>query len=215
MRLRRWSVATTAVTLAVSLLVACSSKATTEPRRPLDTRPAAQGSVVVSDDAEGYAVSLPPSWVKLPTDTGSFDAAAKQVLDKASLAARPAVTLGLVQLRSAVRTGVIVAAIDPDSGATANLVTLGANGQKVSEVAVGAANRLIGNGATDLTREKVTVDEIAAERSRFKNKFSSETGPVDLSESQLYVVRRGQAFILTLTGESADLDGIASSLKLA
>lgn len=215
MRVRRWSVATTAVTLAVSLLVACSSKSTTEPRRPLDKAPAAQGSVVVSDDAEGFAVSLPPSWVKLPTDTGSFDAAAKAVMDKAPPAAAPAVALGLVQLRSAVRTGVIMAAIDPDTGSTANLVTLGANGQKVSQVAIGAANSLIGNGATELTREKVTADGIPAERSRFRNAFSGDSGPVYLRESQLYVVRRGQAFILTLTGESADLDGIASSLKLA
>jgi len=153
--------------------------------------------------------------VKLPTDTGSFDAAAKQVLDNASPAAKPAVTLGLVQLRSAVRTGVILAAIDPTTGATANLITLGANGQKVSEVAIGSANRLIGNGATDLTRETLTVDGIPAERSRFRNAFSSDSGPVNLAESQLYVVRRGQAFILSLTGESADLDAIASSLKLA
>ncbi len=211
---RRWPVAATAAALALAVLVGCSSKSAPEPRRPLDTT-AAPGAVVVSDDAEGYAVSLPTTWVKLPTDIGSFPAAADAVKAQAPPAAAAAVALGLVQLKSAVTAGVIIAAIDPNTGSTANLVALDANGQKVSEVAVGAANRLIGNGATGLTRETITADGLPAARSRFHNAFSGDSGPVNLSESQLYVVRRGQAFILTLTGESADLDGIASSLKLA
>ncbi|MDQ6797578.1 MAG: hypothetical protein M3011_06070 [Actinomycetota bacterium] len=206
---------TAVVAMVLGVLVACSSKGTTtEPRRPLDKTPA-PGAVVVSDDAEGYALSLPPSWVKLPTEVSAFPAAADAVRAQAPPAAAAAVAIGLVQLKSAVTAGVSLAAIDPSTGSTANLVTLDANGQKVSEVAIGAANRLNGNGATGLTRETVTVDGIAAVRSRFRNAFSGESGPVNLSESQLYVVRRGQAFILTLTGESADLDGIASSLKLA
>jgi len=200
--------------MALGVVVACSSKGTSEPRRPLDKAPA-PGSVVVSDDAEGYALSLPASWVKLPTDGGAFPAAADAVRAQAPPAAAAAVAIGLVQLKSAVIAGVIVAAIDPNTGSTANLVALGANGQKVSEVAVGAANRLIGNGATGLTRATVTADGIPAVRSRFRNAFSGDSGPVNLNESQLYVVRRGQAFILTLTGDSADLDGIANSLKLA
>jgi len=200
--------------MTLGVLVACSSKGTPEPRRPLDTTPA-PGAAVVSDDAEGYALSLPASWVKLPTEVSAFPAAADAVRAQAPPATAAAVVLGLVQLKSAVTAGVILAAIDPNTGSTANLVALNANGQKVSEVAIGAANRLIGNGATDLTRATVTVDGIPAVRSRFRNAFSGESGPVNLNESQLYVVRRGQAFILTLTGESTDLDGIASSLKLA
>lgn len=202
------------VVLAVTTLVACSSKGTSEPRRPLDTTPAA-GSVVVSDDHEGFALSLPTGWVKMPTATDNFPAAADAVRAQAPPSAAAAVAVGLYQLKSAVLAGVVMAAIDPNTGSTANLVTLGANGQNVSKVSIGAANRLLGNGATDLTRETVTVDGVAAARSRFRTKFPGDTGPVDLAESQLYVVRRGQAFILTLTGESTDLDGIANSLKLS
>lgn len=210
----RWSVVAAIAVVALLGIVGCSSKSKVEAKRPLDTTPA-PGSVVVSDEAEGYAVSIPTSWVKLPTEVGAFDAAAEGVKAKAPPAALPAVTIGLVQLKSTVRAGAVLAAIDPATGATANLVTLGANGQNVSELAIGAANRLKGNGATDLTKVDVTADGIPAARSRFRTAFQGDSGPVNLDESQLYVVRRGQAFILTLAGGSADLDGIANSLKLA
>jgi len=202
------------VALVLAVLVGCSSKAAPEPRRPLDTTPA-PASVVVSDEAEGFAVSIPTSWVKMPTEIGKFDAAVDAVKAQASPAARPAVEIGLVQLKSAVRSGAVMAAIDPTTGSTANLITLSANGQKVSEVAIGAANGLKSNGATDVTRVTVTTDGIAAIRQRFRTPFQADSGPISLTESQLYVVRRNHAFILSLTGESADLDGIAASLKLA
>jgi len=153
--------------------------------------------------------------VKLPTDIGSFDAAASSVKASAPASAAPAVATGLVQLKSVVRDGAALAAIDPTTGATANLVTLSAGGQKPSEVAIGAGKQLVGNGATDVTRENVTVDGVTAVRQRFKTPFPGDAGPVNLSESQVYVVRRGQVFIFTLAGESADLDAIAASLKLA
>ncbi|MEN3315335.1 MAG: hypothetical protein V7605_1569 [Acidimicrobiaceae bacterium] len=208
------SVATAVVAIAVSLLVSCSGKSSSQPRRPLDTS-VAPGSSVVSDDAEGFAVSFPTTWVKLPTDIGSFDAAAGSVKASAPPSAASAVATGLLQLKSVVREGAALAAIDPTTGATANLVTLGAQGQKPSEVAIGAANQLIGNGATEVTRQNVTVDGVTAVRQRFKTPFPGDAGPVSLSESQLYAVRRGQVFILTLAGESPDLDAIAGSLKLA
>jgi hypothetical protein len=199
------SVATAVVAIAVSLLVSCSGKSSSQPRRPLDTS-VAPGSSVVSDDAEGFAVSFPTTWVKLPTDIGSFDAAAGSVKASAPPSAASAVATGLLQLKSVVREGAALAAIDP---------TTGAQGQKPSEVAIGAANQLIGNGATEVTRQNVTVDGVTAVRQRFKTPFPGDAGPVSLSESQLYAVRRGQVFILTLAGESPDLDAIAGSLKLA
>jgi len=211
---RKWSVATAMVVMALSLLASCSGKSSSEPRRPLDTS-AAPGSSVVSDTAGGFAVSFPTMWVKLPTDIGSFDAAAATVTAQAPPSAATAVATGLLQLKSAVREGAVLAAIDPNTGSTANLVTLSAGGQKASEIAIGAGKELTGNGATDVTRENTTADGVAAVRQRFRTPFPGDAGPVTLNESQLYVVRRGQVFILTLTGESADLDAIASSLKLA
>lgn len=208
------SIVATFVVLVLVALVGCSSKSKSEPRRPLDTTPA-PGSVVVSDDTQGYAVSIPSSWVKLPTESSAFDAAADQVRAQTSPEALPAVTIGLVQLKSAVRSGAVMAAIDTATGSTANLVTLDAQGQKVSEVAVGAGQRLVQNGATDFSKVATTTDGIAAVRSKFRTPFQSDSGPVNLNETQLYIVRRGQAFILTLTGESADIEGIANSVKLA
>ena len=40
-------------------------------------------------------------------------------------------------------------------------------------------------------------------------------GPIDLKETQIYVVHRGEAYIMTLAGESPDLDAVAASLQLA
>src|SRR5215210_5600330 len=91
-------VATIVVLVLTVLAAGCSSDKKVEPKRPLDTTPATPGAVVVSDDAMGYAVSIPPGWVRLPTEVSNFDAAADAVKAEASPEARPAVTLGLVQL---------------------------------------------------------------------------------------------------------------------
>ncbi|MGI9034355.1 MAG: hypothetical protein DLM65_01490 [Candidatus Aeolococcus gillhamiae] len=198
--------------LVISALGACSKKASVEPRRPLDTTPAA-GSVVVSDASAGYALSIPTSWKQMPTDVARFDGEADTL--KAASPAPAKLTTGLTQLKSVVRNGASVAAIDPDTGATANLIVLDAGGQKATQIAVGSANQLRGNGATDITRQAVTVDGLAAVRQSFRTPFPGGTGPVSLAENQIYVVRRSQAFILTLTGDSSALDGIAASLKLA
>ncbi len=215
MPLRRWPVAATMAALMLAVLVGCSSKGTpAEPRRPLDTT-AAAGSTVVSDDAEGFAVSIPTAWVKMPTEVGKFDAAADAVRAQAPPASAAAVDVGLYQLKSAVRSGVSIAAIDTQTGTTANLVTLASKNQKVDEIAVAAGNELRQNGDTNFERRPVTVDGIAGVRQRFVAPFPGASGPVNLNESQLYVARRGHVFILTLAGDSPDVDGIANSLKLA
>lgn len=213
MRAPRLSVAA-AVAVVVVSLVACSGKSSKEPRRTLDTNPA-PGSFVVSDDAAGFAISIPNSWVKLPTGLGDFDAAAATVRAQAPPNAAAALAIGLDQLKSAVRSGVVMAAVDPQTGSTVNLVTLGDQGQKPQQIAVGAANQLRSTGATDLTREPLTVDGVPAVRQRFRTAASGDNGPVTLTKSQLYVVRRGEVFIVSLTGEDPTLDGIGTSLKLA
>ena len=213
MRAPRWSVAATMVAVLLTL-VACSEDKPEEPARPLDTTPA-PGSVVVSDEATGFAVSIPESWVQLPTDIGGFDAAADRGRAEAPPDAAAAVAIGLVQLKSAVRSGVVLAAIDPRTGETANLVTLADQGQTAQEISVGAANQLSQNGATDLARQTITVDGVETVRQRFRTPLSGDTGPVTVTETQFYAVRRGEAFILTLVGESPVIDSIGTSLKLA
>lgn len=211
MRARK-AVATIMAVLTVGLLAACSSKAKAEPRRPLDTTPP-PGSVVVSDASAGYAVAIPTSWKQLPTDVARFDGDADALRAASQTPAKLAT--GLTQLKSVVRSGASVVAIDPDTGATANLIVLDAGGQNPTEIATGSANQLRQNGATGVTRRAVTVDGLRAVRQQFHTPFPGDAGPVDLAETQIYVVRRGQAFILTLAGDSPALDGIAASLKLA
>ncbi len=212
-RARRWSVTAAMVTVVLSL-VACSGDEPKEPKRPLDTTPAPE-SVVISDEAAGFAVSIPTSWVKMPTELGAYDAAADAVRNQAPPAEAAMVAIALDQLKSAVRGGVAMAAIDPQTASTANLVTLGDQGQSPDEIAIGAANQLIPTGATDITREPLTVDGVPAVRQRFKTTVSGDNGAVTLTKSQIYAVRRGEVFILTLVGESPGLDNIGTSLKLA
>lgn len=200
------------MTIAVSALVACSGKGGSAAPRPLDTTPV-PGSVVVTDAQAGFALDIPMSWKQLPTSIGNFDSAVDAL--RAQSGAADKLSVGLTQLKSVVRNGAAVVAIDPDTGATANLIVLDAGGQDATEIAKASAKQLRDNGATDITQESVVVDGVKAVRQRFRTPFPGDAGPVDLGESQLYVVRRSQAFILTLTGDSPALDGIAASLKLA
>lgn len=203
MRRRRWLV-TAVLTVA---LAACGGD--DEPAaRPLDTR-AAPGFTVVSDAPAGFAISLPTGWRQLPLDVGSFDAAADQLRTESDKLG-PALT----QLKSVVRSGANLAAADPATGSTVNLIVLPAD-SKPDEIATQTAIQLRSTGATDLTKEKVTVDGISAVRQRFRLPFPADSGTVELRESQYYVVRRGKAYILTLVGDSPQLDQIAASFKLA
>lgn len=196
-------------TVLIAALVACGSDDDDgPPLRTLDTTSVA-GATVVSDAQAGFAVSLPESWRQLPTDLGSFDAAADEVRKQSDK-----VTVPLTQLKSVVRNGANVVAIDPATGSTANLIVLEAD-SSLEDLAVNAGLRLRETGATDIVREDATVDGLPAIRQRFRVAFPGDNGNVVLQESQLYVVRRDKAFILTLVGDSPDLEKITASLKLA
>lgn len=192
----------------IAALVACGSDDDGPPLRTLDTT-AAPGFRVASDAKAGFAVSLPESWQQLPTDLSSFDAAAEEVRKQNDKLSVP-----LTQLKSVVRNGANVVAIDPATGSSANLIVLEADAS-LEDLAVNAGLRLRETGATDLAKEPATVDGLPAVRQRFRVPFPADNGSVVLSESQLYVIRRGKAFILTLVGDSADLERIATSLQLA
>jgi hypothetical protein len=194
--------------VAIVALAACGSD--DEPAaRPLDS-PSLPGFIVVSDNNAGFAISLPESWRQLPLDVGSFDATADQIRKESDK-----VATALTQLKSVVRNGANVAAVDTGTGSTVNLIVLPAD-SKPDEIAKQAAIQLRGSGATELKTDKVTVDGVAAVRQRFMLPFPSEAGGVvQLREVQYYAVRRGNAYLLTLVGESPELDRIAGSLQLA
>ncbi|HEX2272562.1 MAG TPA: hypothetical protein VHG90_01670 [Acidimicrobiales bacterium] len=205
MRRPRWLVTVVAILAAV---VGCGSD--DEPAaRSLDAAPP-PGFTVVSDTNAGFAIGVPESWRRLPLDLGSFDAAADQIRQQSDK-----VGTALTQLKSVVRNGANLAAVDPATGSTVNLIVLPADSEP-DEIATQAAIQLRGTGATELKKEDVTVDGVAAVRQSFLLPFPNDAGGVvQLRESQYYVVRRGKAYILTLVGESADLDRIATSLQLA
>jgi hypothetical protein len=195
--------------VAIVALVACGSDEDEPSARPLDSAPL-PGFTVVSDANAGFAISVPESWRQMPLDVGSFDAAADQVRRESDK-----VGSALTQLKSVVRNGANAAAVDPATGSTVNLIVLPADSEP-DEIATQAAIQLRGTGATDIQKENVTVDGVSAVRQRFMLPFPNDGGGVvHLRESQYYVVRRGKAYILTLVGESPDLDRIASSLQLA
>ncbi len=194
--------------VAIVALAACGSD-DEEPARPLDS-PSLPGFTVVSDANAGFAVSVPETWRQMPLDVGSFDAAADKVRQESDKVG-PALT----QLKSVVRNGANAAVVDPATGSTVNLIVLPADSEP-DEIATQAAIQLRGTGATELQKEEVTVDGVSAVRQRFLLPFPNDAGGVvQLRESQYYVVRRGKAYILTLVGESPDLDRIATSFQLA
>lgn len=204
MRRSAWTV----TVMALVALAACGSD--DEPAaRPLDS-PSLPGFTVVTDTNAGFAISLPQSWRQLPLDVGSFDATADQIRKESDK-----VGAALTQLKSVVRNGANAAAVDPATGSTVNLIVLPAD-SKPNEIAKQAGIQLRGTGATDIRTEDVTVDGVEAVRQHFLLPFPNEGGGVvQLRESQYYAVRRGKAYILTLVGDSPDLDRIATSLQLA
>ncbi|HEX2043688.1 MAG TPA: hypothetical protein VHF24_13725 [Acidimicrobiales bacterium] len=202
--MRRWLVTVVAV---LAVVVGCGSD-DEEPARPLDAA-APPGFTVVQDETIGFAVSVPESWRQLPTEIGSFDGVAEGLRRDNERMGPP-----LTQLKGAVREGARLAVVDPATGSTANLIVLPSDSD-LDDMASGAAIRLRQTGATGLTQEKTTLDGVPAIRQRFRVQYPGTGGSVELQESQYYVVRRGRAFILTLVGQSPDLDRIATSLQLA
>jgi hypothetical protein len=210
-RTRRWSVVAVMVLVAVaSGLVACGDDGDeVEPRRPLDkTAPA--GATVLSDDGVGYAVAVPTAWKQMPTDQSAFDTEAE-----ALKAASDKVGTGLVQLKGAVRSGANVAAIDPTTGATVNLIALEAASDEFDKTVEQTVNQLKANGATGVQDEDVTVDGIPGARLQFRQRLPGETGAVDVTTTQVIVRRRNRDFILTVSGDTPEAATIAGSLELA
>ncbi len=209
MRTRRWSVVAVMVAVA-AVLVACGDDGEDEePRRPLD-KSAPPGATVLSDDGVGFAVAVPTSWKQMPLDQSAFDTEAE-----ALKAASDTVGTGLVQLKGAVRSGANVAAIDPATGATVNLIALEAASDAFDKTIDQIVNQLRANGATDVRRESTTVDGVPGARMQFRQRLPGVTGAVDVATTQVIVRRRNRDFILTVSGDTPEAATIAGSLELA
>ena len=209
MRTRRWSMVAVMVAVAAGLVACGSDGEEAEPRRPLD-KSAPPGATVVSDDGVGFAVAVPTSWKQMPLDQSAFDTEAE-----ALKAASDRVGTGLVQLKGAVRSGANVAAIDPATGATVNLIALEAASDAFDKTIDQIVNQLRANGATDVRRENTTVDGVPGTRMQFRQRLPGVTGAVDVATTQVIVRRRNRDFILTVSGDTPDAATIAGSLELA
>ena len=207
MRTRRWSVVAVMVAVA-ACLVACGSD-DGEPRRALD-KSAPPGATVVSDDGAGFAVAVPTSWKQMPLELSGFDQEAEAVR-----ASSDKVGTGLVQLKSTVRDGANLAAIDPSTGATVNLKVLPAADDEFDKTVDQIVQLLRANGATGIRREKSTADGVPAARLQFRQRLPGEVGAVDVTTNQVIVRRRDHEFILTVSGDSPDAETILGSLQLA
>jgi hypothetical protein len=208
-RTRRWSVMALTVAVAAGLVACGSDGEDEEPRRSLD-KTAPPGATVVSDDGVGFAVAVPTSWKQMPLDQSAFDTEAE-----ALKASSNKVGTGLVQLKGAVRSGANVAAIDPATGATVNLIALEAASDAFDKTVEQIVNQLRANGATDVRNEDTTVDGIPGARLQFRQRLPGETGAVDVTTSQVIVRRRNRDFILTVSGDTPDAQTITGSLELA
>ncbi len=209
MRIRRWSVMAVMVAVAAGLVACGSDGDGDEPRRALD-KSAPPGATVVSDDGVGFAVAVPTSWKQMPLELSGFDQEAE-----ALKASSNNVGTGLVQLKGAVRSGANVAAIDPATGATVNLIALEAASDAFDKTIDQIVNQLRANGATDVRRENTTVDGVPGARMQFRQRLPGVTGAVDVATTQVIVRRRNRDFILTVSGDAPEAATIAGSLELA
>ncbi len=208
-RVRRWSVMAVMVVVTAGLVACGSDDGEDEARRPLE-KDAPPGATMVSDDGVGFAVAIPTSWKQLPVDLTTFDQEAE-----ALKASSDKVGTGLVQLKGAVRGGALVAAIDPGTGATANLIVLEAAADKFDKTVEQITGQLGANGATNIRQQEAVVDGLPGARLQFRQRLPGEVGAVEVNTTQVIVRRHNRDFILTVSGDSPDTGTITGSLELA
>lgn len=208
-RARRWSVVAVMAAVTAGLVACGSDDDKEEARRPLEKNPP-QGATMVSDDGVGFAVAIPTSWKQLPLDLAAFDQEAE-----ALKASSDKVGTGLVQLKGAVRGGALVAAIDPGTGATANVIVLEAAVDKFDKTVEQITGQLGANGATNIKQQDAVVDGLAGVRLQFRQRLPGEVGAVEVNTTQVIVRRHNRDFILTVSGDSPDTATITGSLELA
>lgn len=207
---RQWRAVGVAVAVVLGL-VACggsdsdegkSSKGTTAGRE----RSVPAGYIDVKDAETGFSVAIPQDWQQVPLNADTLRRQADAVRPQN---AKLAETLDSAQ--NLIGTGGKLFAIHPDGSSNVNLIVTDSEGAKLEDIPGPAVRELRSRGATVQSQERTKLGEEDAVKVTMKFPVTPQE---TVDEVQYYVIKRGKAFILTLTGRDPALDTIAQSIRI-
>jgi hypothetical protein len=199
-----------AVVLVMTALVGCtgSGSGSKSARRAASSTTVPPSYVEVADAEAGFVMSLPPDWRRLP-----LDAAALQQQADAARATNPRLAATLAAVKDLLGSGARLVALTPDGTSEVNLLVVsGADGARLEDFYGPAMAQLQGRGATIESREIADFAGVSALRVTLRFPVPDGGGTVD--EVQYYLLNKGRAYVLTLSGHDPALGQIASSLRL-
>lgn len=195
-----------AVIAPLVLLAGCGS----DPKAPDTQAPA--GFEVFKDDDAGFAVAVPADWTEVPLseNLAEFNKEANQLR-----LANPNLSTAIVLARIVAQAGGRLFAVDREGTDSLNLTVDKAKEKTLDEVMAAIKPALTEAGATDLAEEGLNLPAGPAMRLRFKLPLQTDDGTVTLDETQYYLLKDGNAYILTVVSADPALGAtVAETLRI-
>jgi hypothetical protein len=184
-----------------------SSEETTEATAAPTARTVPAGYIDVKDEETGVSVAVPQDWQQVPLNAATLRQQADAVRTE-----NPKLAETLDSAEALIGGGGKLFAIHPDGESNVNLIVTDSGGAKLEDIPGPAVRELRSRGATIESQERTTLGGDEAVKVTMKFPVSaSET----VDEVQYYVIKRGRAYILTLTGRDPALDVIAKSMAIS
>ena len=183
-----------------------SSEQTTATRAQT-ARTVPAGYIDVKDAETGVSVAVPQDWQQVPLDAATLRQQADAMRDE-----NPELAETLDSAQGLIGGGGKLFAIHPDGSSNVNLIVTDAQGAKLEDIPGPAVRELRSRGATVESQERTTLGGEDAVKVTMKFPVNAEQ---TVDEVQYYVIKRGRAYILTLTGRDPALDVIAKSMAIS
>jgi hypothetical protein len=162
------------------------------------------GYMDVKDAETGFSVAVPQDWQQVPLNAATLRQQADAVRGQ-----NPKLAETLDSAQGLIGGGGKLFAIHPDGSSNVNLIVTDAQGTKLEDIPGPAVRELRSRGATIDSQERTTLGGEEAVKVTMRFAVTAER---TVDEVQYYVIKRGRAFILTLTGRDPALDVIANSM---
>ena len=165
------------------------------------------GYIDVKDAATGVSVAVPQDWQQVPLNAATLRQQADALREQ-----NPKLAETLDSAQGLIGGGGKLFAIHPDGESNVNLIVTDSGGAKLEDLPGPAVRELRSRGATIESQERTTLG--SEDAFRVKMKFPV-TAQETVDEVQYYVIKRGRAYILTLTGHDPALEVIAKSMAIS
>lgn len=164
------------------------------------------GYIDVKDAETGVSVAVPQDWQQVPLNAATLRQQADAMREE-----NPKLAETLDSAQGLIGGGGKLFAIHPDGNSNVNLIVTDAEGAKLDDIPGPAVRELRSRGATIESQERTTLNGEDAVKVTMKFPVSASQ---TVDEVQYYVIKRGRAYILTLTGHDPALDVIAKSMAI-